>query len=108
MDDNENRPDLKLTDLSHEVPTGNAIVYFQPEKATIKVSKAGLEVTSETKPGSAQNKALTTMYLVVAIGAITLVAQMIGVTAAPALAIGLGTTVVFYLLVHLISGSHQE
>ena len=100
MNDDENSQVIKQTNLSDEAPTGRATVHSQLEKTELKVSKSGIETKSETKPGSALNKAQTTMWLTVAISTITLVAWGIGITAIGALATGGGATIALYLLIY--------
>ena len=78
------------------------------EKSTFKASKDGVELNSETSPGSPQNKAHTTLYLAVADAAVTLGAAWIGIPAAAALATGTIVTIVFYLLVHFTSGQARR
>ena len=95
-------------DLSNEVPSERALFRYELEKATVRVNKTGIEVNSESFPGTPQNKALTTLYLAVAIAAITGVTWAIGIPAIAAIATGLGTTISLYLLVHFTSGGRTH
>jgi len=109
VNDDETGEVIKRTDLTHEVDTDRAA--WSPhlvEKSTFKASKNGIELNSESSPGSPQNKAQTTLYLAVADAAVTLGAAWIGIPAAAALATGTIVTIVFYLLVHVTSGQFKR
>jgi hypothetical protein len=103
VDDDEGGEVIRRSDLSHEVPTRRAEVYPHLEKATVKASKDGIEVSTESYPGSPQNKAVTTLCLAAAIGVIAGIAS---ISLAPifALTIGVGTVVGLYLMVHFLHG----
>lgn len=109
MNDDETGEVIKRTDLSPEAPTERAA--WSPhlvEKSTFKASKDGVEVTSESSPGSVQNKAQTTLYLTVAFATVTLIAAFIHIPAAAALATGLGVTIILYLLIHFTPGRRKK
>lgn len=109
MNDDENGEVIKRTDLTHEVATDRAAWSpYLVEKSTLKASKNGIELSSESLPGSPHNKAQTTLYLVVADAAVTLGATWIGIPAPIALAVGTVVTIVFYLLVHFTSGQFKR
>jgi hypothetical protein len=100
VDDNESGEVIRRSDLSHEVATGRAEVHLQLEKVAAKIGDDGVEVSTESYPGSPQNKAGATFCLAAAVSAITWTAWGIGLAPVFALAIGLGTAVGLYLLVH--------
>ena len=109
MNDDETGEVIKRTDLAHETPNDRAA--WSPhfvEKSEIEASKHGLKLKSESAPGSSQNKAQSTLYLLLGLAAVTLVATWIGIPAAGALATGAGATIAFYLLVHVTSGPRKR
>lgn len=111
MTDGETSEVIQNTDLTNQADTSRANVHFHTEpveKATIKASKTGVEVSSESSPGTSQNKALATLYLVLAIAGVTAVAWGIGIPAAAALIAGVGTTIGIYLLVHFTPGRRNR
>jgi hypothetical protein len=109
MNDDETGEVIKRTDLSHEVSTERATWSpYLVEKSEIEASKHGIKLKSESVPGSPHNKAQTTLYLVTALAAVTLVATWIGIPAAWALATGTGVTIAFYLLAHVTSGQRKQ
>jgi hypothetical protein len=109
VSDDENGEVIRRTDLSNEVHTERAVYRYQlTEKAAIKASKAGFELSAESSPGSSQNKALTTLYLAGVIGVITGIAWAIGIPAIVALVTGLSATIGIYLLVHFTSGGRTR
>lgn len=97
MNDDKSSEVIKRTDLSNEVGTERGSVRF-------KFGKADFEMRAESSPGTAQNKAQTTLYLAVAIGVIAAVAWAIGIPAVAAMVAGLAATITAYLLVHFTSG----
>jgi hypothetical protein len=109
VNDDGNGEVIKYTDLTHEVSTDRA-AWSPPlvEKSTFKASKDGIELSSESLPGSPHNKAQTTLYLSVAAAAMTLGAFWIGIPAAAAVAVGTVVTIIFYLLVHFTSGQRKR
>ena len=106
MNEDENGEVIRRTDLTHEAPTDRAV--WPVEKSTFKVGKSGIELSSESSPGSPQNKAQTTLYLAVAAAAGTLGAYWIGIPDAGAVAVGTAVTIIFYLLVHFTSGQRKQ
>ena len=109
MNDDDRGEVIKRTDLSNEVSSERA--EWTPhlvEKSTFKASKDGIELSSESLPGSPHNKAQTTLYLSVAAAAMTLGAFWIGIPAAAAVAVGTVMTIIFYLLVHFTSGQRKR
>jgi hypothetical protein len=109
VSDDENGEVIRRTDLSDEVHTERAVYRYRlTEKAMIKASKTGFEVSAESSPGSSQNKALTTFYLVGAIGVMTGIAWAIGIPAIAALVTGLSATIGIYLLVHFTPGGQTR
>jgi hypothetical protein len=109
MNDDETGEVVERTDLSSEAPTERAAWSPQlVEKSTFKAGKDGVELTSETSPGSPQNKAHTALYLGVTDAAMTLGAVWIGIPAAAALATGTVLTILFYLLAHFTPGQFKR
>lgn len=109
MNDDENDEVIKRTDLAHEVPTDRATWPTRlVEKSTFKASKDGIELSSESLPGSSHNKAQTTRDLAVAAAAMTLGAYWIGIPAPAAVAVSTVVTIIFYLLVHITSGQRKQ